>query len=511
MKLNRRNLTSCGVALALMSMSALQVSAALNLPKTVVNGKEYYYYTVSAKETIYSITRKLGVTREDIVRNNPSVIDGLRASQVLVFPVDEFSSGDDEAASVAAPAQKSAEATEQEPEIASEIATEPEPEPEVTTVPPVAVEEIPAATLIPAQTAVNTADDEVAEKDSLNIAVVAPFMLDAERTTRDVESLTDFYRGMLLAIDEKAPLNKSLQINLWAYDNEGSADRTRELMKKPEMDKMDYIIAPKDSVSIEEMATVADATDAVVLNLFAVQNKAFQKHESVAQTNIPHVMMYQRATSAFVDLNRGRTVVILNATDLNSDKAAFVEALKSAIIAAGLPYEQVDYTGKLSAGDLDFMDADKEYVFVSTGGSRETLLRFTPALTELKGLQNFTLFGFPEWVILPQQIRDTLHKLDTTIYSRFSTAYSTDEARKVIAAYNEAYGQQLNLNSTPCHALWGYDVASWLIYAAQNGITEPYKGIQNSFRLIEDEAGDVNSALYFINYNIDGTVSATLL
>jgi hypothetical protein len=54
-------------------------------------------------------------------------------------------------------------------------------------------------------------------------------------------------------------------------------------------------------------------------------------------------------------------------------------------------------------------------------------------------------------------------------------------------------------------------VASWLISAAQNGITETYEGIQNSFRLIEDEAGDVNSALYYINYNTDGTVTATLL
>jgi hypothetical protein len=474
----------------------------------VVNGKEYYYYTVSAKETIYSITRKLGVTREDIVRNNPSTIDGLRARQVLVFPVDEFSSGDETVATSVADTSAPAKEVETQPE----VATEPEPEPEVTIVPPVAAEEIPAATLVPARVADTVvAADDIAEKDSLNIAVVAPFMLDAERTTRDVESLTDFYRGMLLAIDEKAPLNPALQINLWAYDNEGSADRTRELMKNLEMDKMDYIIAPKDSISIEAMANVADATSAVVLNLFAVQNTASLKHESVAQTNIPHVMMYQRATSAFVDKYKGRTAVILNATDLNGDKAAFVEALKSAMIAAGLPYEQVDFTGKLAAEDLDFMDVDREYVFVATGGSRETLLRFTPALTELKSQQNFSLFGFPEWVILPQQIRDTLHKLDTTIYSRFSTAYSTDAAKKVMDAYSEAYGQQMNLNSTPCHALWGYDVASWLISAAQNGITETYEGIQNSFRLIEDEAGDVNSALYYINYNTDGTVTATLL
>ena len=505
MKLNKKNITSCGVALTLISMSALQLSAALNLPVTVVNGKKYYYYTVGSKESVYSITRKLGVTREDIVRYNPSTIDGLRARQVLIFPFDEFSDGTDEIM------------TDVKTEL--EVAVEPEPEPEVT-VPPeeepaeTAETEIPAAELVPArkieeQTPVAT--DDATEKETLNIAVVVPFMLDADRTNKDVDAVTDFYRGMLLAVDDKAPLNPSLQINLWAYDNEGSVDRTRELMVQSDMAKMDYIVAPKEADAVEEVAKVADKTDAMVLNLFGVQNDAYQQHESVAQTNISHSMMYQRATSAFVDHFKGRTVVILNATDLVGDKAAFVEALKSAMIAAGLPYEQVDYTGKLAAEDLDFMDSEKEYVFVSTGGSRETALRFTPTLTELKATQQFTLFGFPDWVILPQQIRDSLHKIDTTIYSRFSTAYDTPIAKQVIARYSEAYGQAMNLNSTPCHALWGYDVASWLISAAQNGITEPYEGIQNAFRLVEADAGDVNSALYFISYNTDGTVTSELL
>ena len=61
-----------------MALSATVSLSALDLPVRNVNGTDYYYYEVKPKESIYSITRKLGVSREDIVRCNPAVVDGVR-------------------------------------------------------------------------------------------------------------------------------------------------------------------------------------------------------------------------------------------------------------------------------------------------------------------------------------------------------------------------------------------------------------------------------------------------
>lgn len=60
----------------------------VNLPRKNVNGASYYYYEVQPKETIYSISRKLGVSGAEIQRHNPSVADGLKAGQVLYFPAE---------------------------------------------------------------------------------------------------------------------------------------------------------------------------------------------------------------------------------------------------------------------------------------------------------------------------------------------------------------------------------------------------------------------------------------
>lgn len=74
------------------SLAAAFYANALELPTTLVNGKDYFYYDVQPKETIFSISKKLGVTREEIIHYNPAVEEGLKAYTRLYFPVEAYTS-----------------------------------------------------------------------------------------------------------------------------------------------------------------------------------------------------------------------------------------------------------------------------------------------------------------------------------------------------------------------------------------------------------------------------------
>ncbi|MCM1336290.1 MAG: LysM peptidoglycan-binding domain-containing protein [Candidatus Amulumruptor caecigallinarius] len=76
-------LTIAGAADAL----ALKVT---DLPVREINGKRYYYYKAQSKETLYSLSRKLGLTQEEIISFNPTVYDGVKADANLYFPVEAF-------------------------------------------------------------------------------------------------------------------------------------------------------------------------------------------------------------------------------------------------------------------------------------------------------------------------------------------------------------------------------------------------------------------------------------
>ena len=287
------------LSIALALATAVAASAEIDLPTRVVNGKTFYYYEVPPKETIYSITRKFHISREELFKYNPQVIDGLRAGDTLFFPVGD---SDEETAErpesetpeeVVAdePAEKTVEIVEEADGVISIV----DPVPSAQTVKPL----IPLLPVTPeAQT----------DSEAVNVAVMLPFMLDHENMTRHAQNQTNFYRGALLAVDSLA--SEANKINLYAFDTEGSADVVGRLMSRPDMADMDFIIAPGDSLSVEIIAAAADSTGATVVNLFGVRNDAHLRHESVLQANIPHDAMYARAGAAFCEQFKNHKVLI---------------------------------------------------------------------------------------------------------------------------------------------------------------------------------------------------------
>ncbi len=69
----------------------LELNAQINtLPKRTIGGSEFYYYKVKAKETIYGISKKFNITKEDMIKYNPSLVDGLKKDYILLFPASAF-------------------------------------------------------------------------------------------------------------------------------------------------------------------------------------------------------------------------------------------------------------------------------------------------------------------------------------------------------------------------------------------------------------------------------------
>lgn len=75
--------------LAALALVSLSVAAGIDeLPTKTINGKTYHYYEVQPKETVYSLCKRFDISRDELIRYNPSVEDGLKANQTLLFPVD---------------------------------------------------------------------------------------------------------------------------------------------------------------------------------------------------------------------------------------------------------------------------------------------------------------------------------------------------------------------------------------------------------------------------------------
>ncbi|MDE6304892.1 MAG: LysM domain-containing protein, partial [Paramuribaculum sp.] len=74
------------LSLAFMMICSVMSADVTDLPTKVIDGAIYHYYEVQPKETVYSLCRRFGISKEDLYRDNPEVArDGLKAGATLVF------------------------------------------------------------------------------------------------------------------------------------------------------------------------------------------------------------------------------------------------------------------------------------------------------------------------------------------------------------------------------------------------------------------------------------------
>ncbi len=70
---------------AILSIFIFTFAVAQNSPykKETKQGKEYYIYTVSAKDGMYSISKIFNVSHADILKYNPDLQQGIKTGQKI--------------------------------------------------------------------------------------------------------------------------------------------------------------------------------------------------------------------------------------------------------------------------------------------------------------------------------------------------------------------------------------------------------------------------------------------
>ena len=79
------------IAVAVIALLAAgHINAKLNLPTKKLGNESYYYYEVKKNETVADIASRLGISRDDIIKYNPSARDGVTKKQLIFLPVKDF-------------------------------------------------------------------------------------------------------------------------------------------------------------------------------------------------------------------------------------------------------------------------------------------------------------------------------------------------------------------------------------------------------------------------------------
>lgn len=459
-------------------------ASALDLPIKKIKGQEYYYYKVKKNESIYGLSKRFGLTREEIVRNNPSAADGLKKNMMLYFPVEEF------------------------------------------------IDHVPVDPDLESATEVVEAEVVLAVEPC--IAVMLPFGLGASEPDASAKLALEFYKGLLIAADSLASRGGQ-KIEICAYDTRNDTTQVRRLLTdEAPLRTAAVIVGPDDAATLDVIGSMTRGTGTYVLNVLNFRDTTYLSNPNMLLGNIPQHLMYETAVKGLQLEMPGYVPVILRSATGRNDKEAFVNYLSEAYTAAGVEPIVIEYNNNLLTADLEVLpvDAGQKYVFVPSSGSLTEFNKFVHVLksmrdrlaaVEFEGTvaepARIALFGYPDWTTFRGDAQDMLHRLEATIFSRFYDEYNGFATRNLDADFKYWYGAPMT-ESVPSTGILGFDTGTYLLknLRANDGKFAPtdpasYSGAQSTFRFerINAEGGYVNTALYMIHYLPSGRLSARVL
>lgn len=488
-------------------------AAAAAAPKP--NAAGYIKHVIEPGETLFSISNANGAPLEAVLDANPT-LDPLRykPGQTLMIPVTPEAIARHSGSSHALAAMQADESAGVNAAESAEVLA------------------IGQSETLAASAAAEA--DRWLSRDTMQVAVLLPFMLGEEPMSRTTQLYTEFFKGMLLAADTLR--SDGLQpVKFSFHDTESSLERVRELLADPGVAQADLVIAPDNSAQIDAILTGV-GPETLVLNIFAVKDESYLTHRNVVQTNIPHDAMYAKAIDAFVEKFADRLPVFISRSGGQADKESFVAALKQRLDADGIPYREVAYSGILRDDDLQGLDPDTQpLVFVPVSGSKSEFARYADALTTKRQSAlapgNVALWGFPEWVTFRGDSFDAICNLDATIYSRFLVDERDYRARDLKERYRSAYGVEM-FDAVPTQGILGFDTGMFVVNglrqkAETGAFPAEFSGIQNSLRLdwigasddaqtagaetVPAQGGLINHLLFLIHYSPGGFVESETL
>ena len=462
-------------------------------------------HLVKPGDTLYSLSKKYGVTIEAIQAANPS-IEGtnIPAGMTLIIPGDEEEAKEtkkknslfnifkkDKDKNKDAKTDKPAEKTEND--VAKPVVEEPKKEEQVAP---------------QNRRKVFGAPD--------NVVVILPFNLNATTSTDDKQQMrsVEFYQGFLLAVNEAQEMGQKILVQ--TYDL-GTKSMTEILNTKSLLDA-DVIIAPMENDDVRQVAEFGRQNNINVVSPFVFLQELAKSNRNLIQLNTSKSMLYDNLTKDVIKRFEGYDFVFLSDSSYVAKSAdPYADYLKKELKNKGVKYYDFSYRdpNRLTSVDSLLNIVNHNILYIPVANNKDVLRRMFPCLKcttfEAEGEQPKTgqtaILGYPEWVLYVSDFMDYYYDMNVYMFSKFYVNPFDENVRTFFNNFRYWYAKE-PMPLTPRYALLGYDIGKYFLAAirqygpAFNNHLETFsrETIQSmmSYRYVGE--GLINKGLYLVHF-----------
>lgn len=336
-------------------------------------------------------------------------------------------------------------------------------------------------------------------------------MLPLHNVDGDGRRMVEYYRGMLLAIDQLRLQGYHIDVRAWNVPQDADI---RSVLLQEGADKCQLIFGPLYSSMVAPLADFCKAYGVKMIIPFSITGNEVAKNPNIFQVYQPQAQLTQSAIRAFVDRFSQYHAVFIDCNDANSDKGTFTFPLREQ-----LEIKHIDHSiTNLNSSDAMFAKAfsttKPNVVVLNTGRSPQLNAAFAK-LAKLSGVR-ISLYGYTEWLMYEKYDLQNFCKYDTYIPSTFYYNGTLKNTRTIETNYRTWFKADM-MEALPRFALTGYDQAMFFIrgyheqgknFTGAKG-TLGYKALQSplNFRKV-GKGGYQNESFMLVHYTRSGNIES---
>lgn len=308
------------------------------------------------------------------------------------------------------------------------------------------------------------------------VALMIPFYLEQVADTLWIENLdpakindlspfrfTRFYHGFMMAADSlrKAGLN----LEIYVYDVDHLTSKALNVIRKPELKKMDLIFGPFFKSSFSIVADFAKENKIPLINPLSARSDILQENPYVYKL-LPTLESQPALLAGLIsrDFNDHRIIFyVANKYHDNTQIENYIQAIEQSDRTGKQKVTLVDYAADSTRGFRDHASLIQPNLVIIYSENEVLPSALLSNLSALKNEYQISVIGLPEWEKFGNIESVYLLTLNAHVFQSSFTDFHSDNVKGFIQSYRTKY-----LDEPLDYALTGFDAGFFFLSALLN-------------------------------------------
>ena len=344
----------------------------------VLPKKKYVTYEVkSRKETLYGISKQFGVSINEIIEANPYAQDGIKKGDILQIPVVEENipktSGSD-ILHIVKP-KETIYGISKQYNITKEDLLRANPKLENGLM---IGDTILITSSSPQPTTTPTDNNAIVQKATYRIAYMLPFSAEEDKNSTNIDRFIEFYRGSLLAMEKIKEQGISLEV--YTFDTQLGTAKINDILKNGIPKTVDMIIGPAYPEQVAIVADYAKKNNVIQIVPFTSQISNSDRFALQYQFNPSSADLDKAIINNILDKHRTDNVFIVNFANQNSKSYHLPERLEKALKSNSIKYTKLK-ANSLTADNISALNRNANNLIVLSSCSTQEFKDFVGAVS----------------------------------------------------------------------------------------------------------------------------------